>query len=239
MAFSGYSEQTRQSLANVDEALVNTDLIEALVAHVLGSRQQQQQQQPGGGGKDDASAILIFAPGMRAGLAGWAAMQVARMLGALSICQCQVPVLSHSSCSALRPLLVCAAKQAPTRSAASAACCRRRGASRRRRAAVGCWCCRCTAGCRRRSRPASSTVPPRVSRSVGDEPASLAVCGGRGSLRPTTLARVSVPPLCSPSPCPCPRFRYCCVWLHRTASQAASRSWWPPTSPRRPSPLTT
>ena len=60
----GYSEQTRISLSNVDEALINTDLIEALVAHLLSSRAP-----PGGGGgkrgggSDDANAILIFAPG--------------------------------------------------------------------------------------------------------------------------------------------------------------------------------
>jgi ATP-dependent RNA helicase DHX57 len=71
MLGQGYSEQTRQSLANIDEAMVNTDLIEALVAQVLGSRQRQQQPEgAGGGGKrggggDDASAILIFAPGGR------------------------------------------------------------------------------------------------------------------------------------------------------------------------------
>ncbi len=56
----GYSEQTRIGLFNVDESLINTDLIEALVTHLLGSRQRQQ----GGGGRgDDANAILIFAPG--------------------------------------------------------------------------------------------------------------------------------------------------------------------------------
>ncbi|PRW33164.1 P-loop containing nucleoside triphosphate hydrolase isoform A [Chlorella sorokiniana] len=64
-----YSEQTRISLSNIDESLVNTDLIEALVAHLLSTRGQRQQQQEGGGkrrgggGDDDANAILIFAPG--------------------------------------------------------------------------------------------------------------------------------------------------------------------------------
>ena len=52
-----YGEQTRQSLAVVDESLVNTDLIEAVVAHVLSSRRKQQLAD------DNASAILIFAPG--------------------------------------------------------------------------------------------------------------------------------------------------------------------------------
>lgn len=54
----GYSEQTRIALSNVDESLVNTELIEALVAHLLGSRHRQQ-----GGKADDANAILVFAPG--------------------------------------------------------------------------------------------------------------------------------------------------------------------------------
>lgn len=61
-----YSEQTRQSLANVDESLINTDLIEALVAHLAATRAAQQAQQGGGkrrGAGDDANAILIFAPG--------------------------------------------------------------------------------------------------------------------------------------------------------------------------------
>lgn len=77
-----YSEQTRISLSNVDESLVNTDLIEALVAHLISSRGQQQQQQAGGGGKrrgggdDDANAILIFAPG------GWAGLELGFMCAA-------------------------------------------------------------------------------------------------------------------------------------------------------------
>ena len=74
-----YSEQTRISLSNIDESMVNTDLIEALVAHLVstrGQQWQQQQQQDGGGkrrggGDDDANAILIFAPG------GWEACRPA------------------------------------------------------------------------------------------------------------------------------------------------------------------
>lgn len=68
-----YSEQTRISLSNIDESLVNTDLIEALVAHVVATRGQRQEQQDGGSGKrrgsggdDNANAILIFAPGAAA-----------------------------------------------------------------------------------------------------------------------------------------------------------------------------
>lgn len=67
--YGGYSEATRISLANVDESLVNTDLIEALVAHVLSSRPRSSDGGGGGAGggkrrgEDDASAILIFAPG--------------------------------------------------------------------------------------------------------------------------------------------------------------------------------
>lgn len=60
-AADGYSEQTRIALSNVDESLINTELIEALVAHLVASRGRQQG---GGAGKgDDANAILIFAPG--------------------------------------------------------------------------------------------------------------------------------------------------------------------------------
>jgi hypothetical protein len=64
---AGYSEQTRISLANIDEGLVNTDLIEQLVAHLLASRQggggSGGGKKGGRGGGDDASAILVFAPG--------------------------------------------------------------------------------------------------------------------------------------------------------------------------------
>lgn len=69
-ALGGYSEPTRISLSNVDEALINTDLIEALVAHVISTRQQQGGRGGGKkGGGDNASAILIFAPGT--GLCVW------------------------------------------------------------------------------------------------------------------------------------------------------------------------
>lgn len=71
-AGEGYSDQTRISLSNVDESLINTDLIEALVVNVLSNRQHGggggvggggEGKRRGGGGDDDASAILIFAPG--------------------------------------------------------------------------------------------------------------------------------------------------------------------------------
>ena len=71
----GYSEQTQQSLANIDESQVNTDLIEAVVAHVVNTRGQRPAGVPGSSGsgngagenhkdRDDANAILIFAPGV-------------------------------------------------------------------------------------------------------------------------------------------------------------------------------
>eukprot|EP00887_Chlorella_sp_A99_P002300 scaffold10.g2300.t1 len=71
-AAAGYSDQTQASLANIDESLVNTDLIEALVAHVVSTAAAAQQEPQrgggggggGGGGKDDANAILVFAPGV-------------------------------------------------------------------------------------------------------------------------------------------------------------------------------
>jgi hypothetical protein len=67
-AGGSYSQETLQSLSNIDEGLVNTDLIEAMVAHLLSQRAQQgqqgqQAQQRGGRRDDDANAILIFAPG--------------------------------------------------------------------------------------------------------------------------------------------------------------------------------
>lgn len=105
-----YSEQTRISLSNVDESLVNTDLIEALVAHLISSRGQQQQQQAGGGGKrrgggdDDANAILIFAPGGWAGLVlnirvrcSTAAATCTAVLVVPGYCRSRKPPFSHAT----------------------------------------------------------------------------------------------------------------------------------------------
>lgn len=48
-----YSAATLRSLGNVDESLINYDLLEALMCHVMAT------QQPSSG----ASAILVFLPG--------------------------------------------------------------------------------------------------------------------------------------------------------------------------------
>lgn len=49
-----YSQATQRSLQNIDESLINYELLEALVCHIVSSQQAINS---------DANAILIFMPG--------------------------------------------------------------------------------------------------------------------------------------------------------------------------------
>ena len=235
---AGYSEQTRISLANIDEGLVNTDLIEALVASHLSGRQQ------GGGGRggDDASAILIFAPGRpgcvrrrdAGAMLGWASRACACVCSAALL----PPRATHRSLCTIKR--VCALpspsfSQARTRSAASAASCPAAGAWRRRPAAAACRCCRCTAACRPASSRACSTARPRVGlegvggRAGGRTPAACALPGT--ALQPAAAAAAGRPGW-QPK-------RFLAAPAAGRHPQAWSRSWSRPTWPRRRSPSTT
>ncbi len=64
-----YSAATLRSLSNVDEALINYELLESLVAHVVSSQQPDSA----------ANAILIFLPG---------ASEISKLVRALQVCFC-------------------------------------------------------------------------------------------------------------------------------------------------------
>ena len=64
-----YSQVTQRSLQTVDESLINYELLEALVCHIVSSQQAISS---------DANAILIFMPG---------APEISRLVRALQACQ--------------------------------------------------------------------------------------------------------------------------------------------------------
>ena len=64
-----YSQVTQRSLQTVDESLINYELLEALVCHIVSSQQATSS---------DANAILIFMPG---------APEISRLVRALQACQ--------------------------------------------------------------------------------------------------------------------------------------------------------
>lgn len=72
-AGAGYSQATEKSLQNVDEALVNYELLEALVCHLVSS---QQPDSSSSSSSSDASAILVFLPG---------APEISRLVRALQV----------------------------------------------------------------------------------------------------------------------------------------------------------
>jgi HrpA-like RNA helicase len=64
-----YSQATARSLQNVDESLINYELMETLISHVVSSQQVTSSE---------ANAILIFLPGMP---------EISRLVRALQVCK--------------------------------------------------------------------------------------------------------------------------------------------------------
>ena len=68
-----YSQATARSLQNVDESLINYELLETLVSHVVSSQQATSSE---------ANAILIFLPGVP---------EISRLVRALQVCKALWP----------------------------------------------------------------------------------------------------------------------------------------------------
>ena len=71
-----YSAATLRSLGNVDESLINYELLESLVAHVVSTQQPDSV----------ANAILIFLPG---------APEISRLVRALQVTSCKPPIFLY------------------------------------------------------------------------------------------------------------------------------------------------
>ena len=132
------------------------------------------------------------------------------------------------------------AAQVLRRSIAFAGRCSLRRECAQRPAGAHSGCCRCTAGCRRRSRRASLTGRPRVSRRCSSVPLTLA--GQRSAAQHMFAIKAQEKKGLSRGawrePCPAcgPGLPCCCPLRSPFLPQGRSRWWLPPTLLRPPSP---